>query len=421
VYGGLKGFMYYKAKRTVDQMVSVAAGQADISYAGIDTELLGAVTVRGIQVLPRGYADAVTIDRVRVASDDPLFFFRSSDWEAGQQEPPSSLSFAVGGIALSLSSDFMRAATDAVAAVADEGPLCAQGLQMEPEMLRRIGITDVEAELDAHYRLDKTARTLEVGMNMEMHDIESLHVEATLADVDVQALENGGMPQVSLGGFSVAMRVNPEFGRKALEACAAGTEQGVLSWSRLLADRAIEDLERQGIVLGAGLSEAVKRFYHDWGEVKLVSAPQQPLGLLSMIFLPPEQLADALSLRVSVNDKLVTDNSFRWQGPAAQDLSSLFGADQPEREADAQGQRRRVLVRREFEPVAVGEIGNYIDHQVHIKPRGQPLREGVLKRIKGGAAEVEQNLHGGKYTVYVPLRDIESMQALVQREVAELQ
>ena len=122
-------------------------------------------------------------------------------------------------------------------------------------------------------------------------------------------------------------------------------------------------------------------------------------------------------MQLSLNDQPIGDASFTWQGPDTQALSALFGAEQADAATKAASQPRRILIRRDFEPVPVGDIGRYVDHKVTIKPRGQPLREGVLKRINDGEAEVEQSLHGGKFTVYVPLRDIESVQALVQREI----
>lgn len=419
LYGGLKGFLYFKAKRTVDEIVLAAANQADIRYADISTDLRGAVTVSGIDVQPRGYGDALTIGSVRIASDDPTFFFRSTDWQPGQSAPPSSLSFAISNVSLALSSDFLREAVDTVDS-ADSQP-CTQGLQVEPQLLARMGITDLNMDMDGHYRLNEAARTLEVSLNLELRDIESMHVTTTLADVDTETLASGAVPQVSLGGFSAAMRVDPEFGKKALQACAAGTEQDPSAWSERLAGQALEQFEAQGLVLGEGLRGALQRFYREWGEVKLVSAPREPVGLFSLMFLPPEQLAGTLALQLSLNHQPIGDTSFSWQGPAAQDLSAFFGPEEPESAGPAQQPPRRIIVRREYERVAVRDIARYVDHQVHIKPRGQPLREGLLKRVKGGTAEVEQNVHGGKFTVYVPLSDIESLQALVQREIGSLQ
>jgi len=418
LYGGLKGFMYYKAKRSVDEIVQAAAHQADIRYVDISTDLRGAVTVSGIDVQPLGYDDALSIASLRIASDDPMFFFRSSDWEAGGAAPPSSLSFAVSGISLLLSSDFMR---ELARVEGDASQPCAEGLQISPQLLRSIGFSEIGMDLDGHYRLNEAARTLELGLNMELHDIESMRIEATLAEVDTEALASGALPQVSLGGLSAAVRVTPEFGQKALNVCAAGTEQAASGWSEQLAAKALEGFEQQGLVLGSGLAGAVQRFYREWGEVKLVAAPRQPVGLMSLMFLPPDRLADTLNLQLSLNGSPIADTSFSWQGPAAQDLSALLGAEQADGAESTPTQPRRIIVRRKYEAVAVSDIARYVDHQVHIKPRGQPLREGLLKRIRGGSAEVEQSLHGGKFTVYVPLEDIESLQALVQREIGSLQ
>ncbi|MGB5638986.1 MAG: hypothetical protein WBM63_07685, partial [Sedimenticolaceae bacterium] len=140
-----------------------------------------------------------------------------------------------------------------------------------------------------------------------------------------------------------------------------------------------------------------------------------PVGLPSLMFLPPAQLAKALSLRLSLNDEPITDTSFTWQQSGAKGLSGLLGAEQPE--VQNEGRPRRIIVRREYESVRVLDLASYIDHQVKIQPRGLPMREGSLKAISNGVAEVQQTLQGGKFTVYVPLADIESAQALIRREL----
>lgn len=415
LYGALKGLLYYKAKRTVDEIVLAAADQADIRYADISTDLRGAVAVHGISVQPLGQEDALGIDLVRVSSDDPLFFIRSAQWQPGENAPPPSMSFLVSGMRVALSADFLRA--PAAAAGADAAQPCSQGLQIDPQLLKQIGFSELEMEMDGAYRIDEEARTLDIAMNLELRDIESMRLSARLSDVDIETLSQGGAPQVSLAGFDMALRVAPEFGRQLLKSCAVGSDQTVQAWSEQLAREALAEFAQQGLVLGAGLSDAVHEFYRDWGEIKLVAAPAQPVGLLSLLFLPPEQRARALSLQFSVNDRPVTDTSFTWERTEANALSALLGGEQPESEAAAPDRPRRIIVRRQFEAVPLQDIMRFVDHQVQIKPRGQPLREGVLKRVQGGEAEVEQSVQGGKFTVYVALEDIESMHALIQRQV----
>lgn len=418
VYGALKGIMYYNAKSTVDEFVKTASAQADIRYSDISTDLRGAVTISGISVQPLGFEDTIGVDSLRFASDDPLFFVRGSKFLPGEVTLPTSLSYSVSGIQLPLSSDILAGA--AKEAGADP---CAQGLDIQPELLKKIGFSELAVDLDGSYRLDETSRTLEIGINMDLHDIESMQLAATMNDVDIETLSQGGAPQFSLGRMSFSVRVSPEFGRQALKTCAMGSDATVQEWSGILAEQALAQMEQQGLSLGMGLSNAVREFYRDWGEFEIVAAPAQPVGLLSLMFLPPDQLADTLSLQMSLNNQPITDTSFRLQQPEGKGLAALFGGEQPGAGAGAKArtQPRRILVKRSYESVSVAQIGNYVGQQVQLKPRGQPMREGLLHAIGDGEVEVRQTLHGGKYSVHVALKEIESLKVLTRREVSQAQ
>jgi len=420
LYGVVKGLMYIKAKGAVDDIVTAAANQADIRYSGIDTDIRGAVTVKGVTITPRGYTDELQIDAVRIGSNDPMFFIAGWDWQPGESEPPDHLSMQVSGLRMPIDTELFAEYAAAREAAGEAVDPCVDGPSLEPALLQDLGFDELVMDFGGHYRLDKTNLTLTAGWEMDVKDLQAMRLSVEMSDVDTQTLNQGAPPQMNLAGFEVAVDVSPEFGRQALKNCAIGTDLTVDQWSERYAGRFIDRLESQGVSLGSGLKRAVHDFYRDWGTVRVVAAPAEPVGLLSMMFLPPDRLADALSLRLSINDKLVTDTRFTWQGAGAPGLSRLFGAEPDETSGQAKKAPRRIIVRREYEPIAAGELASYIDHNVRIKPRGQPLREGLLKRIRDGQAEVEQTLHGGKFTVYVPLRDIDSVEALIQREVKSL-
>ena len=415
LYGALKGVMYYNAKRSVDDIVAAAADHADVRYADISTDLRGAVTVSAIAVQPLGSDEVVTIDAVRVASDDPMFFIRGIQWRGEEGSPPGSLSFNISGLSMPLATAF---SDRPVAPAVDSAGLCSDGVSIDPQLLQRIGLSALNVDVDGSYRIDEANRTLDIGMNVDLRDIQSVRLSATLNDVDVQSLSRGAPPSFSLGGFDFAVKVSPEFGRQALKACAIGTEYSVQAWSGALAEQAMQRFADSGLTLGEGLSKAVRDFYRDWGEFRVVAVPARPIGLLSLVAMRPEQLVPTLGLRLSLNDQPIADTTFSWQQPDAAGLAALFGAEEEVVEGKTpDGRPRRIIVRRQFEPVRVADIASYVDHQVKIKPRGLPLREGVLKRIRNGEAEVEQTLHGGKYTTYVALAQIQSLQVLIQREV----
>ncbi|MCB1773924.1 MAG: hypothetical protein KDI88_09930 [Gammaproteobacteria bacterium] len=421
LYGAVKGIMYYNARNAIDRLVDAAAGQAEITYAGIETEVLKAVAVNGISVKPSGVDAEITIDRVRLSSDDPMFFIFSSDWKPGEGAPPSSLGFELSGLSVPVDVALMNAQMAmSGTAVEPAGQPCENGLQIEPPLLRAMGFERMSIDADGNYRIDSTQKTLDVGMFVDVRDVQSLRFDATLNDVDPEVLEQGGAPDLKLARMEMAVRVSPEFGRQALKACAIGTELTLDQWSERLAEQAIGNFELAGLSLGPGLSGAVRSFYRDWGQLEIIAAPSEPIGMLSMMFLPPDQLIDAMSLRFRLNDQLITDTSFTLTRPDANALAALLGQQQPQVEQEQAKPTRppRIVVRRDYEKIPVGSINRYINHRVRITPRGLPEREGVLKGIDNGIAEVEQTVHGGKYTAYVPVADIASVEALVQREVS---
>jgi hypothetical protein len=414
LYGVVKGLMYYNARETVDGIVDAAAGEFDIRYQGISTEIRGAVSVDGITVQPLGSDSRFSIDRVRVASDDIWFFLRGGDWRPGETAPPNSLSFQVVDIALPLDQALL-AMQGAPSGDAATQP-CANGLQIEPALLRAMGFDQLGIDADGAYRIDAAAGTLELGMNLDLRDIQSIRLDATLTDVDTEAMAQGAPPNLNLGRFSVALQVAPTFGSRALAACAEGSDETPAQWSDRLAARSIAQFEQAGLDLGSGLRSTLRDFYRDWGVIEITAAPAQPVGLLSLMFLPPEKLADALALRLSLNGELVTDTRFEWRQSDQPALAALLGNQPPQTRAGT-GAPQRVRVRRAFESVAVGDLAGLVEKRVRLTPRGLPTREGVLKGIANGIAEVEQTVHGGRYTAYVPLDEIEMAEALIQREI----
>ncbi len=418
LYGAAKGLLYYKAKSAVDDIVVSASNHAEVRYEDISTDLGGAVTVSQITVKPHGQADIFGIDAVRISSDDPMFFIRGAQFQPGQNAPPPRLAFDIVGIKVPLAAEILRKPPPLMPKQGAAANPCSEGLNLDPELLQQIGFAELEMDVNGFYRLDEDRKSLEAGMEIEVRDIQTISVDLALADVDVEALNAGAAPQVSFDAMGISVRVDPAFGRKALKTCALGSDQPLEEWSDYLADRSVAEFAKQGLVLGGGLTRAVREFHRDWGEFRIEARPSQPVGLLSLMFLPPDQLASVLGLRMLLNDQPIADTSFEWQQPDQAQLGNLFGVGPTEDAvSNAPAQPSRILVRRSYESVAVANIAGYVDHKVRVKPRGQPQREGVLKRIVSGEAEIEQTLHGGKYTVYVPVAQIESMQALTQREI----
>ena len=136
-----------------------------------------------------------------------------------------------------------------------------------------------------------------------------------------------------------------------------------------------------------------------------------------MMFLPPDQLMDTLDLQMRLNGDPITDTSITLVHSQGAGLAGLFGGQQSGGGDQAKKRPRRIIVRRSYEGVPVRDIDDYVGHQVQLKPQGQPMREGLLSSVNDGEVEVQQALHGGKYSVHVPRSEIESLKVLVREEI----
>lgn len=424
LYGAIKAVMYVNAKRVLDDMVAQASAQADIDYGRIRTEILKAVMVEDIRVRPVGSLAEMTIDRVRLDSSDPLFFVFNGDWQPGRDAPPKSLGFAVEGLSLPVSDDMMAVAgldgDTTTGRSPDASTACEAGLRIDGPLLKAIGIEQLVMDADGGYRIDDADRTMTVDMRFDLAGIQSIDFEARLSDVDTEALGQGVVPSVNLGRLKMAFAIDPGFGARALQACASGSGETTEAWSERLAEQALRGLEIVGMTLGPGLEGVLRRFYAEWGEVEIVAAPAEPVGIMSLAFLPPDRLFDAMGVSVSHNDRIVADTGFTWQQPDASLLAALLGQGQTGKavdEATTAPRQARVILRRAYEDVPVGDLGRYRDHHVRILSEGDLEREGVLKAIVDGVAEVEQSIHGGKYSAYVPVESIRSATVLIERRV----
>ena len=201
LYGALKGVMYYNAKRSVDDIVAAAADHADVRYADISTDLRGAVTVNAIAVQPLGSDEVVTIDAVRVASDDPMFSFAEFNGAAkkGAARQPRSTSAASH-----LVCRLRQRSGSAGRAGSRQAGLCSDGVSIDPQ-LQRIGLSALNVDVDGSYRIGRGQPDLDIRDERGSARHQSVRLSATLNDVDVQSLSQGRSPSFSLGGFDFAV------------------------------------------------------------------------------------------------------------------------------------------------------------------------------------------------------------------------
>jgi hypothetical protein len=259
---------------------------------------------------------------------------------------------------------------------------------------------------------------LDASFNFAMAGMQSMSGEISLADVPPDTLEGNTATMPQLNGFDLTFRFEPEFGERYVALCAERRGVEPQTFRQALVQEQVAAAEAAGVRLGTGLKFALDRFYADWGDVRLTARPSEPLGMLSLAFLPPERLADTLGLALQVNNTVISDLSVSFltpeQGRSGGGLAALFG--QAPAEATA-----KVPVRKRYETLWVDVqptgLGSYLDRDVRLHSADQPPREGRLVAISEGVAQVQQLIHGGKFTAYMPMGEVTRAEVEIRREI----
>ena len=152
---------------------------------------------------PLGSDEVVTIDAVR-GQRRPDVFHSGIQWRRRSRRRPAASSFNISGLSMRHSPAFSdRPATPAV----DSAGLCSDGVSIDPQLLQRIGALNMD--VDGSYRIDEANRTLDIGMNVDLRDIQSVACRRPQRCRCAKPFQV--LPEFQPGGFDFAVRVSPEF------------------------------------------------------------------------------------------------------------------------------------------------------------------------------------------------------------------
>jgi hypothetical protein len=413
-YGITKGVMYYRVHNALEELALRASPYGDLEYGAIDTSVSGKVAVSDIVFRPAGVDADVRVAKVRVAGPDAWFFVRPDVLMGGKgaSMPPR---LHMSAEAISVPVDVEWPSGPPSLDTPTQADTCAGQPASDPELLRSLGLEELIVDAEMGWLADESKLELSGDFAFDVRGLQSMQASFTLADTSLSALQ-GGQVMPTLGGFELSMRLDPQVGERLVAICAKRLGLKPEAYrERLIAEQRMS-AEAAGVRLGPGLQFALDTFYRQWGEVQLVARPQSPLGVMSLAFLPPDRIADQLGLTLRVNDTMVTDLSFTLalgESGSAAGWAALF--DDGARSAKPRAVRPRY--QRVWQGIAPQTLPQYVSREVRVYSADRPMRTGTLVAVANGVAEVQQRLHGGRYTAHVPLAGVTRAEVEVRKQI----
>jgi hypothetical protein len=294
-----------------------------------------------------------------------------------------------------------------------------------------MGYDELVLDVGLGYELDDASQELGVHLDFRMRDMQTLSMDLKLTGASQPAaMMMGVIPR--LKAYTASFRADPEFTARAVSYCADRRDQSKAEFIRAVASET-----GAGFVPGAGMRRAIQRYLQNPGEVLISMHPAQPLDMTTLVHYRPEDMVTLLGLRVQVGGEDLEDLSFavslpQGLGRAGPGFGSMPGSaglngtpPVPESAArqvpESARQSSYALARASRQKPAAPrpqarylatqakDLKRYVGRNVRLFTHTrQTPRNGVLVSIKDGQAHVEQRVHSGTMTTFIPMAEIKT-------------
>jgi hypothetical protein len=421
---GIKGYIAYNTKKTLEQLTAMAAPFVSIRYQGVSSTLGGSVSIEDVRLQPVGLTDVIPLEEIRI--DTPgLGYLLSARSRLESGEYPERLQLRLRGLGLDLVSPMMSGLEQFLATAADVTgmramPHCGGLRYLGPRQYRQFGYETLVMDITLGYQLEKLLDRTVIKFDWITRDMASLESTITLAG-GAAALKPGAgaAPQVSQVR---AVYRDLSYMDRIKRYCAEASKISVEDYVR--AETEQDDTAYAGswgFVPGPGLRAAYRQFLEKPGEVVVEARPADGLDPKNLALYKPEDMIAMLNLSVQVNGTPVTDLSFR--ADATREKPAATGEQAaPQPELAATSPPAAAPERASAAPAVPAEAPGYrsvnlatlpqhIGRELRVTAAGK-MRDGILAEVHGGNITLERPYAGGRMTFKVPLSHISKVEVL---------
>ncbi|VAX10764.1 hypothetical protein MNBD_GAMMA26-2031 [hydrothermal vent metagenome] len=424
IFGGAKGYIYYRVSTELDKVINMATIFADIRYQGISSSYEGRIAVEGISIIPRGGTEEISIEYLAVSGDGPEFLYQLfTGFDKG--EVPDKIRFDLHGVSLPLGGNLAAQATSMAPGAPDQGGCGLGGVSMD--MLGAFSMYKIVMDTVVGLTFDKANGSAQVHMGFAFRDMWFYELDVQLTGMPQPGAIMMGTAQPQLQELRFWYQAVEEFANKSLDYCAKRAKLTKGAYIDSLLNQDEQQFAKQlGFVPGPGLLVAWRRFLEQPGEFSVTITPLEQLDPASIALYKPEDIISMLDFQLEVNGEAVTDLSFTMPGSsnyAQQPSSGAFGLPSklPSMGNDALsvestpkpsvGKVKKPQPKKQYLSVKLNRLNRYLGKKirVHMVQTGV-VRKGVLASVAKGKLTVRQRLVEGKMSAHIPLDQIKKIE-----------
>jgi len=407
-YFGLKGYVYYQTKSKMDEVVKQASLFAEVTYEGISSDLLkGSVSVSDLSISPRTIADVINIKEIKMQGDGPGFLF--SDTSKMAQKTPEFLAVSIQGMRINLEGEIFynygaignnKPKVDAK----NSAKTCEFGSSMSAKDMKALGYDELFMNASMLVKHDKNSSETSMNLDMEVEDMAEFSFEANMKG-SASPMMLAMSPSAEEVRFIYS--VDPEYMKGVKKYCASVLKISEDEYINTIVNASNDDfLKYYGFAPEEGIRKGINAFMRKPGEIEVRMRPSPNVNPLTIKQFRPEDIIDMMGLTLYVNSQPVTD--LRMTLDKKYESKTLAKKDEKEKKA----KKEKVKVTYTYQKTPISSLTKYIGARVKVKvlTTDGRQRDGVLISTNGKEAIIEQRVHGGKFSVHVPVEEIQELQ-----------
>ena len=414
VYGGLKGYVYYKVKGGMEDLTRLAAPFVTIKYKGITSDLGGKIGIQGVRLTPVGTTLDFNIGEVEIEGPNSKFLLAVANGFKGKN-PPRYAYFRIRDAKVPVGSDMLEqlnqlTGLDPTKAKEQLPPVCSLGGIFQRVGIENIGFEHLSVDLSFGYKLYQRSNEMEIDMGYNAQGVESVDMVMMLKGVtEFGPAMMSKMP--TLGRVDLKYNADKGFMNEMVDYCAQKQEITPEEFVNGLFNQSDYYYAKNlGFVPGAGIKDAIRMLVTDAGNVSFKAYPTTDLSVNSLSRYKPQDMMSLMGVTMQVNGKDVLDMSYT----VPTNIASLRGDGEGgiDRPMEGIGERRN-LKPKKYVKTNIGTLHKHVGKEVRLHMRQEGLvKKGTLDSIKNSIVSLEQRIYGGTFTSHVSLNDVRYAEVL---------
>ncbi|MCP3663510.1 MAG: hypothetical protein GY696_13635 [Gammaproteobacteria bacterium] len=423
-YAGVKGYIYQSVKTNMDSVIVQARPFAEIQYGAIGSSLIeGAINLDSITITPTGKAGDLKIEQFKIQGDGLGFLLDISQGRVANT-PPKKMLINLTGFTIPTGDTISNSLFISDSSASRHAACTLSGIFIQAGV-DELGYDYLKGDASLGYNLDRSGGTMQLRFKYEMDDIDALDLEATInglpSSPKLLATSN---PTLEL--LDLSYRVENGYMQQMLNHCADRHKLSRQEYIEYLLGSLTHEL---GIQPSEDLLNGVRRMLERPGEMQLHIKPPGELNPALLSYLPPEKLTQALGLEISFNGFPVDDLSFS-PPPGGDQKSGVLGTlqdlqEKPDRasidkQAELVPKKPKARFQSYFAKSSVLDLHKHKGREARIFSIDNEIpRRGVIIDVSPNYVTLEQHIHSGTFTSYIPKENIRRVEVQLVRKMEQ--